>query len=271
MQNSLAKMQLNNGDTWMSGRTQSEGGSSSIKQANASLQVFTPDGDFTQTSHGLYELIRTTGQFIREYSVTDTYAITRPFAADEILSSSLDPILKKLMTQCAESSFVSGLFRCLSSTALSTLANPSSYAKSMLSLLGRPVALTAFGISLELADPLLSIQCTTTSTSAPQQKPLTDYEFGVKISDKDNLYDGLYGYFNTSDDLSKGLDIDFSKFYTYHPDPETAPVKGHPGAPIPTNLTLKPFYPDPHRPHMVVEGFLQQKKPFGRDEVLPQQ
>ncbi len=94
-----------------------------------------------------------------------------------------------------------------------------------------------------------------------QQKLLIDYDFGVKIGDKDNLYDGLYGYFNTSADLSKGLDIDFSKFYTYHPDPETAPVEGHPRAPMPTNLTFKPFYADPHAPDYAIERTKAQK-PF---------
>lgn len=244
----------------MSGRTQSEAGSSSIKQTQACKSLL-QTVNFPPTNHDFYKLTHTIGQFIREYSVTQAYAITRPFAADETLSSSLDPILKKFMTQCAEPGFVAGLFHCLSSTALSTLANPSSYAESMLSLLGRPVALTAFGISLELADPPLSNQCTTTPTSVNQQKSLTDYDFGVKIGDKDNLYDGLYGYFNTSDDLSNGLDIDFSKFYTYHPNPEAAPAKGHPGASMPTNLTFKPFYPDPHAADYAFERAKAQK-PF---------
>ena len=224
-----------------------------INQANASLQVFSPDGDSPRFTRMIHRLTRTSGRFIREYSVSSTYAITRPFAADESFSASLDPILKGFMTKCASPGFVSGLFRCLSATASSTLANPSSYAESMLSLLGRPVALTAFAVSIELADPPLSNQCTTTPGSARREKPLMEYAFGVKLGDKDNLYDGLYGYFPTNPDLTEGLHVNWDRFHTYHPDPDAASKTGDPGLPMPTDLTLNPFYPNPHAPSYATE------------------
>ena len=55
----------------------------------------------------------------------------------------------------------------------------------MLSVLGRPLALTTFGVNLELADPPLKNQSTAANTFSP--KDLTSYNVGLKIGDKDNV------------------------------------------------------------------------------------
>ncbi|KAG8525204.1 uncharacterized protein KY384_008848 [Bacidia gigantensis] len=173
-----------------------------INQANRSLQVFTFDG-----------------RFVREYAVESKYPLKRPFAEDQTLLNSLDPVLKSFMTQFVRPGYLQGVFRTLTEVTEAIQATPSSYADSMLSVLGRPLALTTFGINLELAESPLKNKSTVANKVSP--KDLTSYNFGLKIGDKDNVYDGLYGYFTTAPDLKNGVDVNWNDFYTYHPRPPT--------------------------------------------------
>ena len=116
----------------------------------------------------------------------------------------------------------------------------------MLSILGRPLAVTAFGINLELADPPKANLSTIGNTVAAA-KDLTSYNFNLKIGDKDNVFDGLYGLFTAAPDLSNGIQINFQDFYTYHPpDPSDDPIVNDPSRSMPTDFKISPFYPDPH-------------------------
>ncbi|MCJ1404015.1 hypothetical protein MMC11_007239 [Xylographa trunciseda] len=200
-----------------------------INQANVSLQVFTPDG-----------------RFVREFGVANQNPITRPFTADSTLSNSLDPVLKAFLARFSDNGYLAGIFRSITQTTDAIQANPSSYSESMLSVLGRPLALTVFGVNLELADPA-KVNQSTVGSNQVQPAALTDYSFGLKIGDKDNIFDGLFGYFMAAPDVSKGVEINWSQFYTYHePDPTEVQITGDPSRKMPTDTTISPFYPDPH-------------------------
>ena len=154
-----------------------------INQANITLQVFTPDGTF-----------------LREYGVARGGDIfTRPFAANDELAASLDPIMRGLMINFADPDYIADFFRTMTTASETIQANPSSYSESMLSVLGKPVAVTAFGVSLGLADPPM----TNLSTNAPTNTSVTpadllSYAFGLKVEDKDNVFNGTFSLFTAA-------------------------------------------------------------------------
>ena len=186
------------------------------------------------------------GHFVREFGVAYSNPITRPFTVDQTLLNSLDPILQGLLARFADYGYLSGFFRSITETTESIQANPTSYAESILSVLGRPLAVTVFGINLELADPPKT-NLSTIGSNFAAAKDLTSYNFGLKIGDKDNVFDGLYGLFTAAPDLSNGVQVNFNDFYTYHtPDPSDPPIMNDPSRPMPTDFTISPFYPDPH-------------------------
>ena len=172
--------------------------------------------------------------------------VTRPFTVDQTLLNSLDPILQGLLAKFADHGYLSGFFRSITKTTESVQANPTSYAESILSVLGRPLAVTVFGINLELADPPKT-NLSTVGSNVAAAKDLTSYNFGLKIGDKDNVFDGLYGLFTAAADLSAGVQVNFNDFYTYHnPDSSDTLIVNDPSKPMPTDFTISPFYPDAH-------------------------
>ena len=201
-----------------------------INYANASFQVFT-----------------TLGQFVREYSVRNGKVASLPFAPNAQLSADLDPLLQTLLKNFTNSSYLVDLFENISTTVEAVQANPSHAAESMLSILGRPLALVTFGVSLELEGPPLSND-STIKLSKPAQPTdsVTGYDFAIKLGDRDNVFDGMYGFFTGQSNGS----FDMDTFYSYHdPDPQKQPQ--------PT--TLKPFYIDPVADDYAVQRNLQYK------------
>lgn len=197
----------------------------------------------------LSKLTSVLGEFVREYSVANQNPRTRPFPVDSSVTgrSDFDPLLRSLLGRFDDPGYIAGLFRAITSTTEAIQANPSSYAESMLSVIGRPLALTTFGMNMELADPPLTNQ--STIGKLPPPKDLTSYNFGLKIGDKDNVFDGLYGYFTAAPDVSNGVQVNWNDFYTYHmPSDDEPKIAKDPARPMPTDTTITPFYPDPHAP-----------------------
>ncbi|KAL6788963.1 hypothetical protein J3E68DRAFT_99163 [Trichoderma sp. SZMC 28012] len=93
---------------------------------------------------------------------------------------------------------------------------PSAYAEFRSALLGRPLALTYFGVSLELAGSPWKSHLSKDNTP---KKTLLDYEFRVKLGDRERGFDGLVGYFPplSKSELKEGNALDVSTFYTHFP------------------------------------------------------
>lgn len=196
-----------------------------IDSANSSLQFFSPNGSF-----------------IVEISIASASPTNRPFAQDT--AQSVDPLVQGLIDMFAFPGYLTGFFGSLTKTVESVQANPTSYGESMLSMLGRPLALTVFGVSLELQDPPMVNQSTIAPTQTISQRSLLEYDFGLKVGDKDNVFDGLYGYFNIQPSTASPH---YSSFYTYHPlskDEGDTLLPADPSKSIPS-ATLRPFYADP--------------------------
>ena len=193
-----------------------------INYANASVQVFKGDGGF-----------------VHEYSVLTDKVIIRPFAGD---ITGLDPLLASFLSQFNNGKYLFGLFRSITKTIETIQASPSFYSDNMLSIIGRPLALTFFGISLELADPPRQNLCT--GITAPTDD-LLSYNFPFKLGDADNIFDGLYGIFGAN-----GTTIDYSTFYTYQPPNLTTEpsLQADPSTPITSHhpFSFSPFYASPY-------------------------
>ena len=185
-----------------------------IDYANTSIQIFSAKGIF-----------------VREYSVITGTVAARPFPANSDVSVDLDPLLLLLLKQFTVDDWLLRFFQNLTRTIDATQASPSHYAESMLSILGKPLALVTFGYSLEIAQPPLSNQSTIVNSSQAGHQSVTDYAFPIKLGDKDNVFDGLFGLFG-----GDWANFDFSIFQSYHdPDESKQPQLQY----------SKPFYIDP--------------------------
>ncbi|KAI9749955.1 MAG: 40S ribosomal protein S28, partial [Chaenotheca gracillima] len=198
-----------------------------INYSNFSFQIFSPDG-----------------HFIREFGIATNKPISRPFPPDDSIASQSSPFLKDLMLKFSDPAYLSGFFQTISATVESVQAAPTSYAGSMLSVIGRPLALVRFGVSLQLADPPLVNQCTVAPQAQVSEVSITDYQFKAKLGDMDNVFDGLFGYFDLASPNSS-TEFDLTSFYSYFSPPK--PIsQTDPSRLLSSDLTLRPFYPDPH-------------------------
>jgi hypothetical protein len=97
------------------------------------------------------------------------------------------------------------------------------------------------GFALELAQPPLENQSTQSSVAEPYQllDPVNPYKFKVKVGDKDRMYDGLIGYFDSQDNFETlGTELKLDTLYTYY-DTGTKPAQ----AISPSNYpAIKPYY-----------------------------
>ncbi|MCJ1395662.1 hypothetical protein MMC18_008548 [Xylographa bjoerkii] len=148
----------------------------------------------------------------------------------KVATSQLDFFLEKLNSNSYLQSFMD-----IIKDALERLHHaPNSYAGQVPAIFGRPLALVNMAWSLELATQPLQNQSTHLGADAAiKDSHLTsalDYEFQLKIGDKDNFSDGLVGYFAESRSVqvqspqnfpgsqTKGPQFDFDMLYTEFSD-----------------------------------------------------
>jgi hypothetical protein len=99
-------------------------------------------------------------------------------------------------------------------------AAPNAYAEYMNALVGHPLALVNMGWSLELAQDAYATESKLEGAS-PSMYLLPDgankvYQFPMKLGDRDRVYDGMVAYFDTSENLSPGDELNLDTFYTYY-------------------------------------------------------
>lgn len=134
---------------------------------------------------------------------------------------------------------------------------PSSYAGFANAIVGKPLALVNVGWSIELAAPPIEPQFQSDDLSTDRAKwgdgepGILDYNFPLKIGDKDRNFDGVVGYYNSDNSAKPSASsspTNWSKLFTYFvpaeiPPPKTAPSFANLD---PANfLSLKPYYIDP--------------------------
>ena len=118
-----------------------------------------------------------------------------------------------------------------------------SYSESMGAIIGRPLALVDFGVSLQLAQKPRNNE--STLNEAPPQLPLTEYKFPCIFGDERHRFDGLVGYFSPMAG-SGSRKPDFKTCYTYFPQKVADEATGKTVALTIENApVLQPYYINP--------------------------
>lgn len=201
-----------------------------VNYAEYALQIFLPGGEF-------YREVRLGGPL-----GASAQPAWKPFemptdrriAADH---PQLDNLLKRLEDKDYLRSFINVVNKSLASVAHA----PNTYADFLNAIVGRPLALVNMGFALELAQPPLKNQSTQSNAAEPFQllDPINPYKFKVKVGDKDRIYDGLVGYFDSQDNFEAlGTELKLETLYTYY-DTGTKPTQ----VISPNNYPeIKPYY-----------------------------
>jgi hypothetical protein len=139
--------------------------------------------------------------------------------------------------------YLNGVYKMILEAFSNTEEVPDSYAEFLSAFIGKPVALTNIGYSLELGTAEKKDQTVYPSGDPSPEKSVLTYELPLKIGDQKRSYDGLVGYFNPGEP---------KKIYTYCTD-NTG--EGSPATPIEpkTYPLITPFFIDPMDTDYVIE------------------
>lgn len=127
-----------------------------------------------------------------------------------------------------EVSYLQAFFNMINLSFANGAPAPNSYAQFVNSIVGKPLALVNFGVSLELASEPLSNQSVydygkqqNTLLPPPSgSKDQTQYTFPIQVGDKIRTYDGLVGYWSHPPSAGNSIDFNYDSVYTYWPSPK---------------------------------------------------
>lgn len=91
---------------------------------------------------------------------------------------------------------------------------PSDYAGFANAIVGKPLALVNAGWSLEISTPAIKPQNSLGAVTSNPEADLEAYSFPLKIGDLNRTFDGVVGYYLSSNNTSNPT-TDWSKLYTY--------------------------------------------------------
>jgi len=191
-----------------------------INFANYGLQVFLPDGQF-------YREIRLGGA--SGATASDPWLPFSPPDPPPKVNPELDIFLAAMQDN---RTYLEGVYKLILAAFKNMQDATDGYAEFISALLGKPVALTNIGFSLELDTPEKKDETVyPAGASRTPEKKVVQYELPLRIGDKNRVYDGLVGYYVPGQP---------EKIYTHYAD-------GSPTEPIDikTYPKLKPFFIDP--------------------------
>lgn len=245
-----------------------------INYANQGIQLFTQDGTF-------YREVRFGGP--KGTQGSPAWLPFRPPSATALADAPAKNgpetmQLERLVARLGDVDFLRAFWNMVVLATDNMLPAPEAYASFTNSaLIGRPLALTHAGWSLELASDqqisqankekdiprrLLGKDSDDLDSDAENDDP-SRYAFKVKIGDVDRGFDGLVGMFNcsrnmdpqTSTDLGVRLEVLYSD-YQPKEDPNTSEEKKYVAPTRP--LVLRPCFPSPEN-YSTAEGFASQR------------
>lgn len=231
-----------------------------INYAEYGIQIFLEDGTF-------YREVRIGGP-----DGVTTEPSWLPFAppTEGANTAQLDLLIAKLGDRTYLQAFIDMINKALANAP----AAPNAYAEFLNSVVGKPLALVNMGWSLELEVDAYENQ-STWNTKDPELWLIPDesgqtqhnlYNFHVKLGDKDRVYDGLVGYFNTAEKPVPGNELDLDNLYTYF-DSDAKPVDKNPLRIIDKTdyPTFQPFWvrPDSTPPEQIITTRNKNLSAFG--------
>ncbi|KAI9929551.1 hypothetical protein MW887_001024 [Aspergillus wentii] len=203
-----------------------------VNYVNYGIQFFLPDGTF-------YREVRVAApNHPNGTQATDKWLPFEPPSTDH--PRQLDRLIdqftnKEVNKDCRE--YLLAFMDLITAATLRAKSVPGAYSQCVNSLIGRPLALTNAGISLELGSDAKRGQSTFEDqefkrlprTLLPEKgnsvNPPPQYSFPLKLGDKDRSYDGLVGYFRAFDEFEEEDALDLGRLYTPYPreDPDKFP------------------------------------------------
>lgn len=209
-----------------------------INYADYGIQIFLPDGTF-------YREVRLGGPIGASASAKwlpfdPPASIKVPDDGQGSLRTAQLRQLDLLVSRLAgDASYLQGFVDMVSNSLGYTRQTPNTYSEFLPSVVGKPLALVNFGLSLELAtEPLKNYS---SLVDLPPDRSLLPedgreyYMFPVKLGDKDRVHDGLVGYFNSTvrEDGTAAALLDLDLVYTYFPRIRPPRVEPRPDAKLP--------------------------------------
>ncbi|KAI1624653.1 hypothetical protein EDD37DRAFT_627652 [Exophiala viscosa] len=144
--------------------------------------------------------------------------------------------LNGLMNRLNDPAFLQSFFDMINGSIAHMPFPPSDYSAFANAVVGKPLALVNVGWSLELSTPALTSQNTyplpktpvswTERTKAAQAE-LSSYTFPLKIGDWERTYDGVVGYFSSSNDGHPNPSTAWDMLYTYFAADDNPPDPKH--------------------------------------------
>ncbi|KAH8901387.1 hypothetical protein GQ53DRAFT_851002 [Thozetella sp. PMI_491] len=219
-----------------------------VNYADSSLQFFNGEGIFyTALEYGGPKGIIQSNSFLPFEPPADPGKYIKP---------QLDALIKQ-MTAGGEAgrAYFHALWDLIRRAISSMPFPPSDYAQYANAIVGKPLALTNVGLSLELAQPAWWKQSTMPSPLAvpdkatvdplrtDAMKQLSNYPFPVKMGDADRSFDGVVAYWDATDQRTGDAQNPFGSIYTYFPADKDDGVRKEIA---PDNFPrLYPFFTDP--------------------------
>ncbi|KAH6632441.1 hypothetical protein F5144DRAFT_650483 [Chaetomium tenue] len=198
--------------------------------ADYGVQLFLPDGTF-------YREIRFGGPL--GASAQPKWI---PFARDPKARIPDDTLqLDALAAKLTDVKYLEGFWHMITTAQDKLPPAPGAFAQYLNSIVGKPLALVNMGWSLELSGSPFQNQAA--GSQAPEQM-LTNYQFQVRLGDRDSEYDGLVGYFDLLNDPEAPpkvhQELDLSNIHTFFAlaDDNKTPV-----ATPPLNMLTTETYP----------------------------
>ncbi|KAK6509003.1 hypothetical protein TWF481_003769 [Arthrobotrys musiformis] len=212
-----------------------------INYADYGLQLFQPDGTFFGEVR-LGGPLHTMKSPMWAPSDPTTSGETPPAEAQQLFT---------LMKLFSDATYLNNFINMINGALDNMRPTPSAYADYLNAIVGRPLAFTNIGYSLELSLPPYknwSEQKFTNHNAnalVPGKLKQNPYQFPLKIGDASRDYDGLVGYFPTVENPTETNAFNFKQVYTY-PSPNLPETTGGFNILSTDNYPkIQAFYPDP--------------------------
>ena len=225
-----------------------------VNYVENAIQLFLPDGTF-------YREVRHGG--VPGGHVTPAWS---PFPKPSMPTNpaQLDFLIAKLTNH----TYLEAFFNMINEALGLIPAAPNSYAQYLNSIVGKPLALVNMGWSIELATPplqnesvlnvlpqdqlLLPASTPRLPTGQDPKNPASpastgQYSFRLKLGDRERTYDGLIGFWKSSQDANQPSGFDLDNLYTYWDSPSLATS--------PTKLIQKSNFPPLSAFHVLPDKF----------------
>ncbi|KAJ4007416.1 hypothetical protein NW752_007604 [Fusarium irregulare] len=219
--------------------------------ADYGIQLFLPDGTF-------YREVRVGGPLGTLVSPK-----WLPFAPDPDAQPTPDTReLDALISRLADPKYLLGFWGMITTAQQKLPPAPGAYAQFLNSIVGKPLALVNTGWSVELSGPPLEIQSTQAKVVKPERTLLKSsepndntphYELQLRLGNEEAGYDGLVGYFDTTNSTSDQLNYDKIKTFFLPDGRPTEPLIGLDTEEYPI---FEPYWQPPYAESSTVDPFV---------------